>query len=269
MLILLYVRAEREGEFALHLYVCRKMMPNFFAAGHVNYARYGLCYLRSMERLSGNVLQKFMAGEHVLRHQAGIFNGIWSDMAIETTYMKVGKGPSGMIGMTTNDRSVSIWANSHHFCGELLTELEHQRTRGQESPDMKHKEEGKGRINSDSEDRLKIRTAIDKCIHPLDIDSHASSEILVNIYTGEESESSTNVHNALTIGKEQMTLFEKGLPESFRATLTSKVVLMSSVTDKKKRSPKILHTTLISYFHVFFFCLEQIKSNLTISLITN
>ena len=179
-----------------------------------------------------------MDGEHVIRIKDGFFNGIWSDMAIETTYMKVGKGPSGMIGVTTNDRSVSIWANSHHFCGELLTELEHQRTRGQESPDMKHKEEGKGRINSDSEDRLKIRTALDKCIHPLDIDSHASSEILVNIYTGEESESSTNVHNALTIGKEQMTLFEKGLPESFRATLTSKVVLMSSVTDKKKKKSK-------------------------------
>ena len=39
-LILLYIRAEREGEFVLHLYACKKMMPYFFAAGHVNYARY-------------------------------------------------------------------------------------------------------------------------------------------------------------------------------------------------------------------------------------
>ena len=33
-----------------------------------------------------------MNGEHVIRIKDGLFNGIWSDMAIETTYMKVGKG---------------------------------------------------------------------------------------------------------------------------------------------------------------------------------
>ena len=114
--ILLYIRAEREGEFLLHLYACKKMMPYFFAAGHVNYARYGLRYLRSMERLSGNVLQQFMAGKHVMRHQAGLFNGVWSDMAIETTYMKYGKGPSGIIGVITKPRTLSIWAKSQHAC---------------------------------------------------------------------------------------------------------------------------------------------------------
>ena len=54
----------------------------------------------------------------------GIFNGIWSDLAIKTTYIKVGKGPAGIIGVTTNERSVSIWSNIHNLCGELLTELE-------------------------------------------------------------------------------------------------------------------------------------------------
>ena len=104
-----------------------------------------------------------------------------------------------MIAITTNDRLVSIWANSHHLFGELLTEFEHYWTPELQS-DMKHQQEGKGRINS----------ALDKCIHPLDIDSHASSEILVNIYTGEELDSSTNVHNALAIGTEQIIQFEKG-----------------------------------------------------------
>ena len=50
-LMMLFVRAEREGEFPLHLYACRQMIPYFFAAGHVNYARYGLCHLLSMSRL--------------------------------------------------------------------------------------------------------------------------------------------------------------------------------------------------------------------------
>ena len=60
MFIMMYVRDEREGDFTLHLHAaCCKMMPYFFAAGYVNYARYGLClcYLRKMHKLPGIVLK--------------------------------------------------------------------------------------------------------------------------------------------------------------------------------------------------------------------
>ena len=89
-------------------------------------------------------------------------------------------GPSGIIGVTTNDRSVSIWTNSHHLCGELLTELDNQKINHRASSDTKHKEEGEGRIKSDKEDRSKIKTALDKCIHPLEVKFHASY-VFVNI----------------------------------------------------------------------------------------
>ena len=46
------------------------------------------------KKLSGDILNKFMKGEHVFRHQKGLWNGIWSSMMIETIYMKYGKGPS-------------------------------------------------------------------------------------------------------------------------------------------------------------------------------
>ena len=46
-----YVRAEREAEWSLHLWAMQQMIPYFFAAVHVNYASYGLYYMRSMERL--------------------------------------------------------------------------------------------------------------------------------------------------------------------------------------------------------------------------
>ena len=94
----MYVRAEREGEFGLHLYVCKKMIPYFFAAGHWNYARDGTVYIRMMENLPDSVLNKFMKGQHVVHLQDGFWNGIWSDMAIESTCMKIGKGPSGIVG---------------------------------------------------------------------------------------------------------------------------------------------------------------------------
>ena len=56
LLIMLYVKAEREGEFALHLDVCRKMLPYFFVACHWNYAADGAVYVQLMENLPGYVL---------------------------------------------------------------------------------------------------------------------------------------------------------------------------------------------------------------------
>ena len=91
-LMMKYVRAEREGEFGLHLYCCHEMIPYFFAAGHWNYAHDRIIYLRTMQRMPTKLLKKFMKGEHVIRLTDGSFNGIWSDMAIELTYMRVGKG---------------------------------------------------------------------------------------------------------------------------------------------------------------------------------
>lgn len=42
MLMMAYIRAEREGDWLLHLATFRQMIPYYFAAGHVHYARYGL-----------------------------------------------------------------------------------------------------------------------------------------------------------------------------------------------------------------------------------
>ena len=58
---------------------------------------------------------------------------------------------------------------------------------------------------------------------------------MVNIYTGEELDKSTIVYKAVELGKKQMQQFQKELPDGFRNTLTTKVVLMTSAKDKKKK----------------------------------
>ena len=128
LLIVLYVRAEREGEFALHLDVCKKMLPYFFAACHWNYAKDGVVYVQMMENLPVYVLNPLMKGEHVVRLQEGLWNSIWMDMAIESMYMKIGKGPSGLIGVTTQERTAKVCANGHHLCSNLLSELDNLRS---------------------------------------------------------------------------------------------------------------------------------------------
>ena len=68
-IMMLFVRAEREVDWPLHLWEMKEMIPYFFAAGHWNYARYATYYLHSMEKLSKKVFRCFMKGEHVMRHK--------------------------------------------------------------------------------------------------------------------------------------------------------------------------------------------------------
>ena len=73
----------------------------------------------------------------------------------------------------------------------------------QQTNDIKHKEENSGQINSDTDGFGKIRTTLGKFIHQLEIDSHLSN-VLVNIYTGEESDQSVNVNKTTELRAKQM-----------------------------------------------------------------
>ena len=65
----------------------------FFAAHHHEYARFSEAYTRIMEQLPEDILDHFKKGHHTVHLKDGLFNGIWTDMAIEATWMKKGKGP--------------------------------------------------------------------------------------------------------------------------------------------------------------------------------
>lgn len=77
LIMMKFVRAERENDFHLHLKAVAEALPYFFSAGHINYARYGVYYLRQMESLPDDVLERFEKGEHTVHLKAGIWNGIW------------------------------------------------------------------------------------------------------------------------------------------------------------------------------------------------
>ena len=49
------VRAERSGDWKLHLYAVQQMLPYFHAASHLNYAKYAHIYLQQMSKLSNLV----------------------------------------------------------------------------------------------------------------------------------------------------------------------------------------------------------------------
>ena len=79
LLMMLYVRPERKGEFSLRLHVCKEMTPCFFTAGHCKYPKDSTAYLKTMERQPNSLLDKFTDGEHLVHLKDGLFNGIWHD----------------------------------------------------------------------------------------------------------------------------------------------------------------------------------------------
>ena len=79
---------------------------------------------RNIETLTCEVLEKFLKGQHVMRHQKGYWNGIWSDMFTKTTFLRYVKGPGGIVGVTLKPNVVKKWANAFplpHRCWKILT----------------------------------------------------------------------------------------------------------------------------------------------------
>ena len=110
-------------------------------------------YLMKMTSLPSEVFEQLMKGEHVMRHNTGLWNSIWSDMFIEQTVMRYGHGPAGMVGITLNEKAVQEWALSLHISSQFEKDLFNLRENSRHNHVTYHKEEGTGRILSDKCDR--------------------------------------------------------------------------------------------------------------------
>ena len=92
-LIRLFIKAERMGDWNLHVITVGKILPFFHAAGHFFNAKSAHLYLQDMltleEKMDPAEYQRFTSqGDFAVRHSDKLFAGIWSDMTIEQTLMK-------------------------------------------------------------------------------------------------------------------------------------------------------------------------------------
>ena len=243
-IMMMYIRAEREADWCLHLTAVKEMLPYFFAAGHVNYARYGLYYLRSMEAMPKLCQEQFLKGEHVMRHVPGLWNGIWSDMFIETTFMHYGHGKRGIIGVTLKPETLKVWSLSLHICSRLEQDLSSFLYPDNDTELTGHKEESKGTISGDKADRESIRRKLQERIDPMNPDGHPPE--VVNIAIGKVAQGNVNVDKAVEIGSKQMKEFENGWPKNSNDKL-SRVVKTQVESGKyiKVGDTKVFNTELI------------------------
>ena len=201
-----------------------------FAANKYIYSRYGLYYVRSMTWLGPEILDRFCQGQQSLHHTAGIYNGQWSDMFIETNWTKKGRGPGGIIGMKENPQTMASWVYSMDATMTLTGDLK-KMSGDDANVQTTHKEEAESRINRNGHDRQSLRAALESRIDPMDPVTHAAG-CLINISNDQIAQPNFNADRALEIGREQMKQFEASYPDGFYNTLSKQVVTFA---ERKQR----------------------------------
>ena len=193
LLALQLLRAQRDGDFLLQQVSLEAMMPYFFAAGHMNYARYITWYLRNVENLPTTAKNDLMEGAHVhvCRHSDG-GTAVPADQFGEQTYIRRVKGAGGLRGISTNAEQVAVWVGSFSvsahldlaieamYCHEDSGEKPLRGTEGECKMENKHKEEDEIWRKMDETDRNKIAEQLEKHSHPLNV----KSTDLYNIVNG-------------------------------------------------------------------------------------
>ena len=173
-------------------------------------AKFELLYLRSMEHLPIDVEQIFLTGEHVIHHNKCILKGIWSNLFIETAFMRYGHGKRGMIEITLKPETMKVWAFSLHRYTELHADIAGICDTNVSLLSPLHKEGMKSRIAADAGDRLLIRQKLSSCIDYLK--SVSVTECLINIVSERVEPATVNGDDTIQLGKFKMTEFEQGWP---------------------------------------------------------
>ena len=100
-----FIRANRDGDWLLHLNAFAEMLPWMTIYDHTNYAQWGPVYLAEMKCLEVShqeLYQEFMSGNFVVKGKDAKFNQVPIDQATEWQN-KICKISNGIIGITRND----------------------------------------------------------------------------------------------------------------------------------------------------------------------
>jgi len=135
-----FIKAERMGNWQLHLVTLKRMFPYFnTASGHNLYAKSAYLYLTNMQKLPEThpeLYDYFMKGDHVIRKSDRYWAGLSTDLVIEQMLMRSLKSVGGLTrGRGMNDVQRAIWILSRPatsainesmqmFCGTMYTTSE-------------------------------------------------------------------------------------------------------------------------------------------------
>ena len=84
-----------------------------------------VCFMSDhpMSWIPPDIKEKFVKGEQSFHHTAGLWNGEPTDQCIESTWMRKGYGPSGVIGNTENPQTMATWVFSQNVVMSVTDDL--------------------------------------------------------------------------------------------------------------------------------------------------
>ena len=193
----LFIKAERTGEWMLHLKSLQEMLPFFAASGHNLYAKSAYIYVQQMLQLADShpeVFAFFRSGYHVVRRSDRYWAGLSSDLVLEQTLMKTLKTTGGLArgrGMTESQRTQ--WLLSMPACSTVNAAMQ-KLTAAEYVTSDQHKDATPVRQAREDND---TRSLLDYLQHrsPFERDSSLQS-----IATGDTVESTVNADNAKEAG---------------------------------------------------------------------
>ena len=119
-----FIKAERTGDWNLHLQTVQAMLPYFAASGYSLYTKSARIYLQEMSKLKDDhprVHDAFEKGFHVIRRSDRYWAGLSSDLIIEQVLMRSLKTSGGLTrgrGMSETQRL--IWLLSMPATAEIM-----------------------------------------------------------------------------------------------------------------------------------------------------
>ena len=159
LVLLQFIKAERTGNWKLHLTATAAMVPHFFAMDRINYARWLPVYLSDMNTLETShpeVYKEFINGNHSVSHSKEPFAQVWTDMALEQSINLDSKSKGGIIGMSTKEDAVDRWFLTIHDRAAMTQAVKAMCGFENSTRIGTHKDTGPSRLARDEKDVQKL-----------------------------------------------------------------------------------------------------------------
>ena len=207
-ILLLDLRAEREGDWPLSRHVSLARTPYYACGDKVHYTHYSSVSLMDMLALPDDVEAAFMRGEFSVRETCGAFIGTATDMATEHKIKEL-KGPAGLKHFSKKMPALIRFSLTRHLTAEWATHIKERAKHKDTQESHLHKEERKTAMLKDEENVQKLVGYInDHMRNPFSTDEDMPN-VLINISTGMHAtpEVQNSLLNCVEEGKNKFDSF--------------------------------------------------------------
>ena len=209
IILLLYIRAIREGNFQLYIESLTKIVPWMFSLDHIHYSRWLPVHIRDMLSLSEKhpeIFEEFHAGKFVVHKTSNKFSAMAIDQCHEQNNATV-KESGGAIGLTSNPSALRRWMVAGPEVARVVTEFEHFATGRQDDQAHLHHDQRPGVQTAFAKDVSALAAAFRELGNPF---LEKSQDLLV-LDTRDIADTSVieSVRKVEALGEEQYQVFVK------------------------------------------------------------